>query len=200
MGKKHTARAKKINDPLNLNLVATSPERITAIRKALGDSKAKFAERLGVSRMQAYRYEAGTSFPSPEVVQKLLKLEMGLSKTATISEDSESVVANELRVIAFVNEWNALGAVQGELASARDCSLKDWRDAAARSGIRLSAKDESRIKALADAEIEAIVTERIERLKLAFAILPPVGKLYLKEHKPEVFDAFNRMIQREEKK
>jgi transcriptional regulator with XRE-family HTH domain len=72
------------------------PERLAALRKEKGLSQKALAERIGLSKIQAHRYESGASQPTLEVIKKLA-VALGVSADHLLFDTEERGPDDELK-------------------------------------------------------------------------------------------------------
>lgn len=73
------------------------PDQLAALRKSKGLSQTALATACGISLPQLYRYEAGASQPTLDVIKKLA-VALGVSADALIFEPDERGPDDELRL------------------------------------------------------------------------------------------------------
>ena len=73
------------------------PERLTELRKQKGLSQKALAERIGLSKIQAHRYESGASQPTLEVIRKLA-VALGVSADDLLFDREERGPDEELKL------------------------------------------------------------------------------------------------------
>lgn len=73
------------------------PERLAALRKDKGLSQKALAERIGLSKIQAHRYESGASQPTLEVIKKLA-VALGVSADDLLFDTEERGPDDELKL------------------------------------------------------------------------------------------------------
>jgi transcriptional regulator with XRE-family HTH domain len=73
------------------------PERLAAARKAHGLTQQMLAELVGVRVLQIYRYEAGTSQPTLEVIKKMA-LALNISTDELIFDKEERKPQEDFRL------------------------------------------------------------------------------------------------------
>ena len=73
------------------------PERLAELRKKKGLSQKALAESIGMSKIQAHRYETGASQPTLEVIKKLA-VALGVSADKLLFDSDERGPDDELRL------------------------------------------------------------------------------------------------------
>jgi transcriptional regulator with XRE-family HTH domain len=73
------------------------PDQLAALRKGKGMTQAALAEACSISIPQLFRYEAGTSQPTLDVIKKLA-VALGVSADALIFETHERGPDDDLRL------------------------------------------------------------------------------------------------------
>jgi len=73
------------------------PERLATLRKKKGFSQKGLAERIGLSKIQAHRYETGASQPTLEVIKKLA-VALGVSADHLLFDSDERGPDDELKL------------------------------------------------------------------------------------------------------
>ena len=73
------------------------PERLATLRKKKGLSQKALAQSIGLSKIQAHRYETGASQPTLEVIRKLA-VALGVSADELLFDREERGPDDELRL------------------------------------------------------------------------------------------------------